>query len=94
LLNAEPQLARAAIAKHVQKIETTPDGKSYVASGSWDLLGSESGAVNMVPGARIARRVHITSACPWRREPWTKRQGRPLSEGSQHSQKQRMAFTG
>ncbi len=45
LLNAEPRLARAAIANHVQKIEVTPDGKSYVASGSW--------AVSMVPGARI-----------------------------------------
>ena len=53
LLNAEPRLARASIANHVQKIEMTPDGKTYVASGSWDLLGGESGAVSMVPGARL-----------------------------------------
>ena len=53
LLNAEPRLARAAIANHVQKIEMTPDGKTYVASGTWDLLGGGSGAVSMVPGARI-----------------------------------------
>jgi hypothetical protein len=64
LLNAEPRLARAAIANHVQKIEMTPDGKTYVASGSWDLLGSGSGAVSMVPGARIAPRVHYAFSLP------------------------------
>ena len=51
LLTGEPRLARAEIAKHVQKITLTPDVKTYVASGSWDLLGGV--AVTMVPGARI-----------------------------------------
>ena len=66
LLNAEPRLARAAIANHVQKIEMTPDGKTYVASGSWDLLGGGSGAVSMVPGARLACNSHpIIPAIPF-----------------------------
>ncbi len=51
LLTGEPRLARAEIAKHVEKIILTPQGKTYVASGTWDLLGSV--AVRMVPGARI-----------------------------------------
>ena len=51
LLYGEPQTVRAEIAKHVQKIALTPEGKSYIASGTWNLLGSV--AVTMVPGARI-----------------------------------------
>ena len=53
VLNGEPRLARAEIMKHVQKITMTPDllGKTYIASGNWDLLGNV--AVTMVPGARI-----------------------------------------
>jgi hypothetical protein len=57
-------------------------------------LGIEQWRERVVPGARIARRVHIALAFPWRPEEWPERQARPLSEGSQHSQKQRMAFTG
>jgi hypothetical protein len=91
LLNSEAAIVRCEIAKHVQKIILTPTGRTYIASGSWDLLGT---AAWMVPGARIARRVHIALAFPWRPEEWPERQARPLSEGSQHSQKQRMAFTG
>jgi len=53
VLNGEPRLARAEIMKHVQKIDLKPEGKIYIASGSWNLLGSV--AVTMVPGARIAR---------------------------------------
>lgn len=41
LLNGEPNIARAAISKHVQKIILTPEGRSYVATGEWDLLGAE-----------------------------------------------------
>jgi site-specific DNA recombinase len=51
LLNGEPRLVRAEIAKHVSKITLTPEGRTYVASGSWNLLGNV--AVTMVPGARI-----------------------------------------
>ena len=53
LLNAEPRVARAAIGKHVQKITLTPDGRAFIASGAWDLLGTGGVAVTMVPGARI-----------------------------------------
>jgi site-specific DNA recombinase len=53
LLNSEPRIARAAIGKHVQKITLTPEGRAFIASGSWDLLGEGSVAVTMVPGARI-----------------------------------------
>jgi hypothetical protein len=53
LLNSEPRIARAAIGKHVQKITLTSEGRAFIASGSWDLLGEGSVAVPMVPGARI-----------------------------------------
>ncbi len=53
MLNAEPRIARAAISKHVQKITLTPDGRAFIASGAWDLLGAGGVAVTMVPGARI-----------------------------------------
>ncbi len=55
LLNSEPRIARAAIGKHVQKITLTPEGRAFIASGSWDLLGEESVAVTMVPEDRIAQ---------------------------------------
>jgi hypothetical protein len=51
MLTGEPRIARAEIAKHVQKISLTPEGRMYIASGTWNLLGSV--AVTMVPGARI-----------------------------------------
>jgi site-specific DNA recombinase len=50
LLSSEATTVRSEIAKHVQKIVLTPTGRTYVASGSWDLLGT---AAWMVPGARI-----------------------------------------
>jgi hypothetical protein len=51
MLTGEPRLVRAEIAKHVKKITLTPEGRTYVAAGKWDLLGGV--AVRMVPGARI-----------------------------------------
>src|ERR1700687_524804 len=44
----------------------TPEGRIYIASGTWDLLGSV--AVTMVPGDRIAPRVRTLSTCHLRRE--------------------------
>jgi hypothetical protein len=64
LFAAEPVTARAEIAKHVQKITLTSDGRKFGAAGEWDLLGSV--AARMVPGARIAPRVRIVLACLWR----------------------------
>ena len=40
LFSAEAVTIRAEIAKHVQKITLTPEGRTYVASGAWDLLGA------------------------------------------------------
>jgi hypothetical protein len=51
MLTGEPRIARAEIAKHVQKMALTPEGRVYIVSGTWDLLGGV--AVTMVPGARI-----------------------------------------
>ena len=51
MLRGEPRIARAEIAKHVKKITLTPEGRMYIASGAWNLLGSV--AVTMVQGARI-----------------------------------------
>jgi site-specific DNA recombinase len=67
----EARLVRAEIAKHVEKITLTPEGRTYIAAGAWDLLGGV--AVRMVPGARIAPRVCIISVCRWRREEWPAR---------------------
>jgi hypothetical protein len=50
LFAAEAVTIRAEIAKHVRKIILSPEGRSYVAAGNWDLLGV---AAWMVPGARI-----------------------------------------
>lgn len=38
LFSAEAVTVRAEIANHVQKIVLMPDGKTYIASGTWDLL--------------------------------------------------------
>jgi hypothetical protein len=66
LLNGEPRLARAEIAKHCRKITLSPEGRTYIASGTWDLLGGV--AVTMVPGARHARFCQrLTSLLIWRR---------------------------
>ena len=51
MLTGEPRIARAEIAQHVERITLTPEGRMYIASGTWNLLGSV--AVTMVPGARI-----------------------------------------
>jgi hypothetical protein len=42
-------------------------------------LGIEQWRERVVPGARIARRVRIPLACPWRPKKWEKRQARSLS---------------
>ena len=68
LLNGDPRVARAAISKHVQKITLTPDGRVFIASGEWDLLGFGADTFMLVPGARIAPSAHFNSACRWRVE--------------------------
>jgi len=40
LLNSEATTVRSEVAKYVQKIIVTPTGRTYVASGSWNLLGT------------------------------------------------------
>jgi site-specific DNA recombinase len=39
-LAGNPTMARAYLAKHVDKIVMRPDGELYVASGNWNLLGT------------------------------------------------------
>jgi hypothetical protein len=53
MFGGEARLVRAEIAKHVQEITLTPQGRTYIASGTWDVLGSAAVAVTMVPGGRI-----------------------------------------
>ena len=52
ILNAESVTVRAELAKHVEKITLTPEGRIYVASGSWNLL-----AVGSMDGARGQNRT-------------------------------------
>jgi hypothetical protein len=54
--DGDPRIAREEIAKHVGKITLTPEGRIYIASGTWDLLGGV--AVTMMPGARIVCNSH------------------------------------
>jgi hypothetical protein len=42
VLAGESRIARAEIVKHVRKITLTPEGRAYIASGTWDLLGTEN----------------------------------------------------
>ena len=42
LLNFDPVTVRAEIAKHVHKIVLTPSGRTYSATGTWELLGCGS----------------------------------------------------
>ena len=56
LLTGEARIARAEIAKHVQHITLTPEGQTYVASGTWDVLGAWQHG--WCPGARIACNSH------------------------------------
>jgi hypothetical protein len=40
LFGTEAAIVRAEIVKHVQRITLTPEGRTYVASGTWDVLGA------------------------------------------------------
>jgi hypothetical protein len=41
-IGGDVSVARAALLKHVEKITFERDGKIFVASGDWKLLGDES----------------------------------------------------
>jgi len=51
VLNREPRIARAEISKHVQKITLTPEGRTYIASGTWSVLGAENHGWCRGPGS-------------------------------------------
>jgi hypothetical protein len=58
-LNRDQKLARAELAKHIRKIILTPHGKTYVATGEWNLSGLVSyggaggAACTVVPQAKF-----------------------------------------
>ena len=39
LLHSDPVAVRTELAKHVQRIVLMPEGKTYTATGKWDLFG-------------------------------------------------------
>jgi hypothetical protein len=51
VLNRQPRIARAEIAKHVEKITLTPEGRTYIASGTWNVLGAENHGWCLGPGS-------------------------------------------
>lgn len=60
--NGDVATARAYLTKHVEEIVTDPEAGIYVASGSWNLLGSryDAGCISgagMVPGEGVAPSV-------------------------------------
>jgi hypothetical protein len=42
ILNSDVAYARAELAKHIEKITLTPNGESYIASGTWNFVGRGS----------------------------------------------------
>jgi hypothetical protein len=57
-LSGDVPTARAYLTKHVEEIVMDPEAGIYVASGSWNLLGSryDAGCISdagMVPGGRV-----------------------------------------
>jgi hypothetical protein len=50
-VDCEARLVRAEIAKRVEKITLTLEGRTYIAAAAWDLLGGV--AVRMMPGDRF-----------------------------------------
>jgi hypothetical protein len=54
MFSGEPRIARAEIGKHVQKITLTPEGSSYIASGTWDVLGAWQHGWCRGPGLFVA----------------------------------------
>jgi site-specific DNA recombinase len=59
LLSGEVRMARAELAKHIQRIVLTRQGKAYVAAGNWSLLGlgyyDGAGGQNRTGYARLFR---------------------------------------
>jgi hypothetical protein len=66
LLSNEPRFVRPEIAKQVEKIALTPEGRTYVALGAWYLCVGV--AVSMVPGASNAPRARWRLRCHLPRE--------------------------
>jgi hypothetical protein len=59
LLGGDAAAARAALVKHVERIEMEANGKVYVAKGNWNLLGmlprDGAGGQNRTGYARLFR---------------------------------------
>ncbi len=61
LLGGDVTVARAALLKHVERIEIEADGKTYVAKGNWNFLGDAmrprdgAGGQNRTGYARLFR---------------------------------------
>ena len=59
LLSGETKMVRAELAKHIQRIVLTPQGKTYVAEGNWSLLSlgcyDGAGGQNRTGYARLFR---------------------------------------
>src|SRR5690349_15427247 len=82
MLTGEPRLVRAEIAKHIERITLTPEGRTYIAAGASDLLGDV--AARMVPGARHGPNVCRSDSNGWRRSSaniWKRRYPRQGRDG-------------
>jgi hypothetical protein len=90
LLTGEPRVAGAEIAKHVEKIILAPEGRTYVASGRWDLFGSV--AVKMMPGGGIGPNVYPCDSSGWQRH--EAGSAVPLGLGSNLIDRSAVEFTG
>ena len=59
VLGGDVMVARAALLKHVERIEMEPTGNVYVAKGNWNLLGQlprdGAGGQNRTGYARLFR---------------------------------------
>ena len=60
--SGDTALARAHLAKHVEKIVMQPGKKAYVVSGSWNLLGHGECAEGQKPTERLLVRFEWLAA--------------------------------
>ena len=67
LFSAEAVTVRAEIAKHAQKIVLMPDGRTYISSGTWDLLTWQHGWCRGPDSIRPRIRICFTPCPQWAR---------------------------
>ena len=64
-IGGDATIARAELLKHVEKITLERNGKIFVASGDWKLLGDESATYGWCRGLGLHRSHHEFLIVSW-----------------------------